>query len=72
VINMSTSLFSSLIPVPGGIGVVEGGLVVGLSSDGMTQSAAFAAVLLYRICTFYLPPIWGWFALQWLRRNQYL
>ena len=52
--------------------MVEGGLVVGLSSDGMTQSAAFAAVLLYRICTFYLPPIWGWFALQWLRRNQYL
>jgi uncharacterized membrane protein YbhN (UPF0104 family) len=72
VINMGTSLFSSLIPVPGGIGVVEGGLVVGLSSDGMTQSAAFATVLLYRICTFYLPPIWGWFALRWLRRNQYL
>jgi uncharacterized protein (TIRG00374 family) len=69
---MGTSLFSSLIPVPGGIGVVEGGLVVGLSSDGMTQSAAFATVLLYRICTFYLPPIWGWFALRWLRRNQYL
>ena len=67
VINMGTSLFSSLIPVPGGIGVVEGGLVVGLSSDGMTQSAAFATVLLYRICTFYLPPIWGWFALRWLR-----
>ena len=72
VINLSTSLFSSLIPVPGGIGVVEGGLVVGLSSGGMTQSAAFATVLLYRICTFYLPPIWGWLALRWLRRNQYL
>jgi uncharacterized membrane protein YbhN (UPF0104 family) len=72
VINLSTSLFSSLIPVPGGIGVVEGGLVVGLSSDGMQQSAAFAAVLLYRISTFYLPPIWGWFAIKWLRRNRYL
>ena len=59
VINLSTSLFSSLIPVPGGIGVVEGGLVVGLSSDGMEQSAAFAAVLLYRISTFDLPPIWA-------------
>ena len=72
VINLSTSLFSSLIPVPGGIGVVEGGLVVGLSSDGMEQSAAFAAVLLYRISTFYLPPIWGWVALKWLRRHKYL
>jgi glycosyltransferase 2 family protein len=38
----------------------------------MTQSAAFATVLLYLICTFYLPPLWGWFALRWLRRNQYL
>jgi uncharacterized membrane protein YbhN (UPF0104 family) len=72
VINTGTSLFSSLIPVPGGIGVVEGGLVVGLSSSGMEQSAAFAAVLLYRISTFYLPPIWGWFALNWLRRDRYL
>jgi glycosyltransferase 2 family protein len=72
VINTGTSLFSSLIPVPGGIGVVEGGLVVGLSSSGLEQSAAFAAVLLYRISTFYLPPIWGWFALNWLRRNRYL
>ncbi len=72
VINLSTSLFASLIPVPGGIGVVEGGLVVGLSSAGMEQSAAFAAVLLYRISTFYLPPVWGWFAMNWLRRNQYL
>jgi hypothetical protein len=25
-----------------------------------------------RISTFYLPPIWGWFALDWLRRNRYL
>ncbi len=38
----------------------------------MEQSAAFAAVLLYRISTFYLPPIWGWFALKWLRRHKYL
>jgi hypothetical protein len=36
----------SLIPVPGGIGVVEGGRAVGLSSAGMPQASA---VLLYRI-----------------------
>jgi glycosyltransferase 2 family protein len=72
VINISTSLFSSLIPVPGGIGVVEGGLAVGLSSAGMPQAAALSAALLYRIATSYLPPLWGWFALQWLRRHEYL
>jgi uncharacterized membrane protein YbhN (UPF0104 family) len=72
VINISVSLFSSLIPVPGGIGIVEGGLVVGLAAAGMSQTSAVTAVLLYRFATFYLPPIWGWFALTWLRRRQYL
>ncbi len=72
VINISVSLLATVIPVPGGIGVVEGGLVVGLTSAGVPESAAFATALLYRIATFYLPPIWGWFALQWLRKNRYL
>jgi uncharacterized membrane protein YbhN (UPF0104 family) len=72
VINMSVSLLASFIPVPGGIGVVEFGLTVGLTAAGMTQEAALAAVLLYRISTFYLPPAWGFFAMQWLKRNRYL
>jgi len=71
-INASTSLFSSLIPVPGGIGVVEFGLEVGLTSAGMAPSAAAATVLIYRLSTFYLPPIWGFFAFRWLQRNSYL
>ena len=69
VINMSVSLFASFIPVPGGIGIVEGGLAVGLTAAGLPESSAFATALLYRIATFYLPPFWGWFALQWLRRT---
>jgi uncharacterized protein (TIRG00374 family) len=72
VINLSVSLFSSFIPIPGGIGVVEGGLMVGLSGVGVPQSAALAIAILYRMCTFYLPPIAGWFAMRWLTRNSYL
>ena len=72
VINMSVSLFASFIPVPGGIGVVEFGLTVGLTSAGHVGGAALAAVLLYRLSTFYLPPIWGFFALRWLEKNKYL
>jgi uncharacterized membrane protein YbhN (UPF0104 family) len=71
-INISVSLLSGLIPVPGGIGVVEGGLTFGLVRAGMPEEAAFAAVLLYRLSTFYLPPIWGFFALRWLQRNKHL
>jgi glycosyltransferase 2 family protein len=72
VINSGISLFSSFIPVPGGIGVVEFGLEVGLTSAGMTSSAAAAAILLYRLATFYLPPVWGFFAFRWLQRHSYL
>ncbi len=72
VINMSVSLLASFIPVPGGVGVVEFGLTLGLTSAGMSPEPALAAVLLYRISTFYLPPSWGFFAMRWLQRNRYL
>jgi uncharacterized membrane protein YbhN (UPF0104 family) len=72
VINESVALLSSFIPVPGGIGVVEFGLSVGLTSAGMSQESALVAVLLYRLSTFYLPPIWGFFAMRWLQKNRYL
>jgi uncharacterized membrane protein YbhN (UPF0104 family) len=71
-INIGVSLLASFIPVPGGIGVVEFGLTAGLTSAGMSSEAALAAVFLYRLSTFYLPPIWGFFALRWLERARYL
>ena len=72
VINISVALFSSLIPVPGGIGVTELGLTIGLTSAGMSEATALGAVLLYRIATFYLPPVWGVFALRWLQKAKHL
>ena len=72
VINISVSLLASFVPVPGGVGVAEFGLTVGLTAAGMEPESAIAAVLLYRIATFYLPPVWGFFAMQWLKRNRYL
>ena len=72
VINISVSLLASFVPVPGGVGVAEFGLTLGLTAAGMAPEAAIAAVLLYRISTFYLPPLWGFFAMQWLQRNRYL
>jgi uncharacterized protein (TIRG00374 family) len=72
VINISVSLLASFIPVPGGIGVAEFGLSIGLTSAGMAPEAAIAAVLLYRIATYYLPPAWGFPAMLWLQRSRYL
>ncbi len=71
-INMTVSLLAGLLPVPGGVGVTEGGLIFGLTSFGVPQEVAFAAVIMYRISTFYTPPIWGFFSLRWLERNRYL
>ncbi len=72
VINVSVALVGSFVPIPGNIGVAEFGLVIGLTAAGMTEEAALAAVLMYRIATFYLPPLWGFFSMQWLQRNRYL
>jgi uncharacterized protein (TIRG00374 family) len=71
-INMAVSLLAGLVPVPGGIGVTEGGLILGLTSFGVSQEDAFAAVILYRLATFYTPPTWGFFSLRWLERKRYL
>lgn len=71
-INISVSLLATFVPVPGGIGVTEFGLTVGLTAAGMSEEAALAAVVLYRISTFYLPPVWGFFAMRWLQRSAHL
>ena len=41
--------------------MAEGGLTFGLVQAGVPEETAFAAVLLYRLSSFYLPPIWGYF-----------
>ena len=71
-IVIAVSLLSGLLPIPGGIGVTEGGLIFGLVAAGVTEEVAFATVILHRLATFYLPPIWGFFAFRWLERNRYL
>jgi uncharacterized membrane protein YbhN (UPF0104 family) len=68
VINVSVALFAGLMPVPGGIGVAEGALVVGLTAAGVDEATAFGITIAYRMCTFYLPPIWGGVAFHRMER----
>lgn len=66
------NLLGNVLPVPGGIGVVEGGLVLGLVGAGLPEEAAFTAAILFRAATFYLPPIWGYPAFRWLVEKKYI
>ena len=71
-VNTAASVLSSLIPVPGGIGAAEAALSAGLIAIGVNEPSAFAIAITQRLCTFYLPPIWGYFSLRWLDRKGYV
>ncbi|MGA3148131.1 MAG: lysylphosphatidylglycerol synthase transmembrane domain-containing protein [Acidimicrobiales bacterium] len=67
-----TALVGGMAPVPGGMGVMEASYISGLGLLGVPQDQAIAATLIYRASTTYLPPLWGWGALVWLRRHDAL
>jgi uncharacterized protein (TIRG00374 family) len=71
-VNTAASAFSRLIPVPGGVGAAEASLTAGLVAMGVDDSTAFAIAFTHRLCTYYLPPIWGYFSMQWLSRGAYI
>jgi uncharacterized membrane protein YbhN (UPF0104 family)/tRNA A-37 threonylcarbamoyl transferase component Bud32 len=71
-VNTAASVLSSLIPSPGGIGAAEASLSAGLIAVGVGDSTAFAIAITQRLCTFYLPPIWGYASLRWLTRKGYV
>ena len=72
VVNVGVALFAGLMPVPGGVGITEAALTAGLVAIGVPEATAFAAAITTRLCTFYLPPIWGYVAMRWLRNHEYL
>jgi uncharacterized protein (TIRG00374 family) len=71
-VNTFVSLFAGFMPVPGGMGVAEAALTAGLVAVGVPSTAAISTAIVYRLATFYLPPIWGSLATKWLRSRSYL
>jgi glycosyltransferase 2 family protein len=66
------AIIGGVAPSPGGMGVVEAGLILGLTAAGVSEADATAAVFIQRLFTSYLPPIWGWVTLVWMRKREYL
>lgn len=71
-VTAAAALFASIVPVPGNVGVGEAAIAAGLVAVGMDSGPAFAIAVTQRIATSYLPPVYGAWALRWLRREQYL
>jgi putative heme transporter len=66
-----TRLLSAIPITPGGLGVVELGLIGGLVAAGGDRPSVVAAVLVYRVLTYVLPiPLGAFGYLQWLRRSR--
>ncbi len=72
VVIVLAAIVGAVAPSPGGMGVVEAGMILGLTAAGVSEADATAAVFIQRLFTSYLPPIWGWFTLVWLRGRDYL
>jgi uncharacterized membrane protein YbhN (UPF0104 family) len=60
---------ANLIPLPGAVGVLEGGLVGTLVLYGAPITEATAGVLVYHAVAFWIPSIGGLFGYRRLRRN---
>jgi hypothetical protein len=61
------TVVGSLGITPGGIGLVEGTLCLGLVSSGLPAALALTAVLLYRLVSFWLVSAAGWLVLLYQR-----
>ena len=52
-------MLGNLLPLPGGIGGVDGGMIAALIAFGVDDAEAIVAVLSYRVFAFWLPTIPG-------------
>jgi len=62
-------MFGNLLPMPGGVGGVEGGMIAALAAFDVDAGQAVVAVLLFRAVTFWLPLIPGVIAYFQLRKT---
>jgi uncharacterized membrane protein YbhN (UPF0104 family) len=62
-------MLGNLLPMPGGVGGVEGGMIGAYAAFGVDGNLALFAVLVYRAFTFWLPLVPGVIAYFRLRRT---
>jgi uncharacterized protein (TIRG00374 family) len=68
-VYLAGSVIGQAAPTPGGLGAVEAALAAGLTAAGIDAGIAISATLVFRLMTFWIPTIPGWFALRNLQRT---
>jgi glycosyltransferase 2 family protein len=71
-VYLGAAAIAAAAPTPGGLGAIEAALVAGLTGTGMRPGPAVAAVLLYRLATYWLPVAPGWLSWRVLQHWGYL
>ena len=71
-IAAGSNLLVGIMPVPGGVGVAEATITALLVLFGVEESVAFAATIVFRMITFYLPAVEGFFGSRWLEKHGYI
>jgi uncharacterized protein (TIRG00374 family) len=69
VVYLAGATIGQAAPTPGGLGAVEAALVAGLTAGGLDAGIAVSAVLLYRLVTFWIPTIPGYWAFNFLTKK---
>jgi len=60
---------ATIAPTPGGLGALEATMIAALAGFGMDHGPAVGAVLTFRLATFWLPILPGWYTFAWMQRN---
>jgi undecaprenyl-diphosphatase len=68
-VYLGAAAVAAVAPTPGGLGALEAALVAGLTAAGAASGPAIAAVLVYRLITFWLPILPGFVAYRVLRHG---
>ena len=68
-VYLAASVVGQAAPTPGGLGAVEAALAAGLTAAGIDAGIAISATLVFRLMTFWIPTIPGWFAFRNLQRT---
>ncbi len=72
VVQLVGNTLGMAVPTPGGLGAVEAALAAGVSTLGVTTTAAVTGVLVFRIVSFWLPILPGWIFWTQLRKRDLL